>query len=108
MNQPRPGSSIFLIIEASLPGWASFRLDEIWHMAQVPGAVCTDSDTFPQVFRPLSFIKPILALKAATNQNSSHSPPIGRIPQFGNHWCLFFESFKIICQTSDYASIIRL
>ncbi|KRY53184.1 hypothetical protein T03_3073 [Trichinella britovi] len=55
------------------------------HTAYGPGAVCTDYDVFTPIFRPLSFIKPYIAPKAATNQNSSHDPPMGRNPHFGYH-----------------------
>ncbi|KRX77933.1 hypothetical protein T06_9491 [Trichinella sp. T6] len=48
----------------------------IRHMAQAPSV---------QTPTPLSFIKPYIAPKAATNQISSHDPPMGRNPHFGYH-----------------------
>ncbi|KRZ77288.1 hypothetical protein T10_9639 [Trichinella papuae] len=125
MNQPRPGSSIFLIIETSLPVnkyiftfvrftflcwkllcvrsseyrtskvYEALRFNTFKHCCEYsflggllfglpkygtwPGRR-TDCDAFPPVFRALSLIKPFLVSKATTNQNSFHSPPIGRNP----------------------------
>ncbi|KRX59474.1 hypothetical protein T09_905 [Trichinella sp. T9] len=107
--EPHPGSSIFLIIETSLPVtvYSSgsqnsvdcdplFKQQVFTKSSRMNNGTCEEWASFRVAFiqaygiwprrrLPLSFIKPYIAPKAATNQNSSHDPPMGRNPRFGYH-----------------------
>ncbi|KRX47620.1 hypothetical protein T05_1222 [Trichinella murrelli] len=132
--EPHPGSSIFLIIETSLPEYHTlknykalsfnkfnycceysftvtvyssgsqnsvdcnplFKQQVFTKSSRMNNGTCKEWASFRVAFitaygiwprrrLPLSFIKPYIAPKAATNQNSSHDPPMGRNPHFGYH-----------------------